>query len=142
MKQFLSKLVSYKILLLCLSISWLAILAVLSLIPYDGIEILPKTDSDFRWDYLEHFAGYLILGGLITLWRLNTYFRLQFLDIILIVGASFIFSFLLEYAQVFIPGRTFNTIDVVYNITGLAVGILGAWFIIGRLILSNPIKTE
>ena len=142
MKQFLNKLVRYKILLFCMSITWLIFLAVLSLIPYDGSEILPETDSDFRWDYLEHFTGYFVLGGLVTLWRLNRNFSLSFLEIILIVGTCFIVSFLLEYGQIFIPGRSFNVIDVVYNISGLTAGILGAWFIIGRLILSSPVRSE
>ena len=135
MKQLLNKLVRHKILLLCLSIAWLVCLAVLSLIPYDGSEILPETDSDFRWDYLEHFSGYLALGGLVTLWRLNRNFTLPFLEIIIIIGTGFVVSFLLEYGQIFIPGRTFNIIDVVYNISGLTAGILCAWIIIGRLIL-------
>ncbi len=142
MKQFFSKIVQYKTLLLILSITWLVFLVVLSLIPYDGSDILPETDSDFRWDYLEHFAGYFILGGLITLWRFDRNFRLPLLEIILVLGAGFIVSFLLEYAQVFIPGRSFNIVDAAYNISGLAAGILGAWFIIGRLILSGPVRSE
>jgi len=142
MKQFLNKLVRYKILLLCLSIAWLVCLAVLSLIPYDGAEILPETYSDFRWDYLEHFAAYLLLGGLVTLWRLNRDFTLPLLEIVLIVGMGFIVSLLLEYGQIFIPGRTFNIVDVIYNISGLTAGILCAWIIIWRLILYSPVRSE
>jgi VanZ family protein len=142
MKQLLHKIVQYKLLLLCLSLAWLAFLAVLSLIPYDGTELLPETGSDFRWDYIEHFTGYLVLGGLVTLWRLNRNYTVPFWEIILVVAAGFIVSFALEYAQLFIPGRSFNVIDVVYNISGLATGIILAWVVIGRLILYNPVPSE
>jgi VanZ family protein len=142
MKQLLHKIVQYKRLLLGLSLAWLAFLAVLSLIPYDGTELLPETGSDFRWDYIEHFAGYLVLGGLFALWRLNRDFTLPLWEIFLILAAGFIISFGLEYAQVFIPGRSFNVIDVIYNIIGLAAGIIVSWIIIGKLILYSPVRSE
>ena len=142
MKRFFQRLVQYKVLFFALSVAWLLFLSALSLIPYEGSELLPETGSEFRWDYLEHFAGYLVLGVLVTLWRLNRNYSLSLLETIFIVGAGLFISFLLEYGQIFIPGRSFNIVDVIYNIFGLTTGVLGAYFIMGRWILDKPVTGD
>ena len=34
-----------------------------------------------------------------------------------------------EYAQILIPGRTFNIVDMLYNVGGVSIGILFTYFL-------------
>ncbi len=86
----------------------------------EGIQ--KETDNGFRTDYLEHFLLFVILpvlyffaegAGLKKLFNDNYY--------ILLIGL--LFAVLTEIQQYYIPGRSFNPIDLILNITGFISGI-------------------
>lgn len=108
---------------------WLLLLIILSVMPYSQSERLPGTETDFRWDYPEHFAGYFLLAFLAALWRADRNLSLPLTGIIIIITAGSILSVILEYIQLYIPGRAFNMIDVAFNTAGLLAGLLTVYFI-------------
>ena len=102
---------------LSLFILWSLILTVVTLYP-DSSKVIIESESDFRWDYLEHFLAYFIFGGTYILWRSNSNFTIKTIEMLILFVITFVFSIITEYAQVLIPGRTFNLIDMVYNVAG------------------------
>jgi VanZ family protein len=88
----------------------------------------PPGDSGFRWDYLEHFSGYFIFSALYILWRGDRDYSIRGGELVLMITISIAFSFATEILQIFIPGRTFNIIDVIYNLAGVITGILIVYY--------------
>lgn len=136
MGTLLDQIVRRKLLLLLLCIAWLACLSVLSLLPYEPSDLFADPAGSFRWDYLEHFGGYFMLGALLTLWRMNDR-KVPFIELLLILASGVAYSFLLECAQLFIPGRTFNMIDVAFNGMGLAAGVIFGYPFLRKLFIGT-----
>lgn len=128
------KLYNLKPLWLILFILWTVLLTVVSVCP-DSNKVIISTDSGFRWDYLEHFVAYLIFGGLYILWRSRSDFTLKGLEMAMLIAITCIFSILTEYVQILIPDRTFNVMDMAFNVGGVLASILLTYFIIIRLFL-------
>jgi len=53
----------------------------------------------------------------------------------ILIAVTCFFSLLTEYAQVLIPGRNFNVIDMLFNLAGVFGGLLITYFILIRLLL-------
>ena len=128
------KLYNLKPLWLILFILWTVLLTVVSVCP-DSNKVIISTDSGFRWDYLEHFVAYLIFGGLYILWRSRSDFTLKGLEMAMLIAITCIFSILTEYVQILIQDRTFNVMDMAFNVGGVLASILLTYFIIIRLFL-------
>jgi VanZ family protein len=118
---------------------WMIILILLSLLPSVN-KIIRQDLSEFRWDYLEHFLCYFILGFLYTLWRIDKNLHIPVPEFILFLVTGSIFSWLTEYLQVFIPGRSFNHYDLISNMAGIISGTLISYFFIIRILLRNHLK--
>jgi|GEM_PF-1700974 len=125
MRLLLLRLIQKKFLIATACILWLIIIITLSVIPYHLGNQLTGTDTTFRWDYLEHFGGYFLLAVLAGLWladRRNL--RLKLTAVILIITTGFAISYILEYIQLYVPGRAYNLVDAAYNAAGLLAGTL------------------
>ena len=100
-------------------IFWIVLLLflVVSSIPDDRINrSVQLVELSFRLDYLLHFIAYLIIGSLAALaYRSNI--RLYFLLIL--------FAVLEEGHQYWIPHRTMNHVDFMYDVLGITVGLTG-----------------
>jgi VanZ family protein len=120
---------------------WLVILILLSLWPMAN-NIFRQNISEFRWDYLEHFLFYFVLGFLYILWRIDKNLNIPVPEFILFLVAGFIFSWLTEYLQVYIPGRACNLYDMISNMAGIISGTLISYFIIVRMLLKNYLKRK
>ena len=119
---------------LILFILWTLLIVSLSMIPYSGVAKEPGS-SGFRWDYLEHFLAHFAFGTLFILWRSDRRFNIPNLELALIFALTLCFSFLTEYIQLYIPGRAFNYIDVLYNLAGVVSSILLVYFFCIRVYL-------
>jgi len=119
---------------LILFIIWTLLIISASMIPYSGATG-ELGSSGFRWDYLEHFLAYLAFGSLYILWRSDRSFNLRNMELALMFTVSICFSILTEYIQLFIPGRAFNYIDVVYNLAGVLSSILLVYLFLIRYYL-------
>ena len=120
---------------------WMIILILLSVWPTVS-SIIQQDVTEFHWDYLEHFILYFILGFLYVLWRIDKNFYIPVLEFIIFLVAGFIFSWLTEYLQVFIPGRAFNLYDMISNMVGIISGTLMSYFFIERIILKNYLRRK
>jgi VanZ family protein len=123
-----------------LLIFWAGMLFSIGLIP-DPDEIIKQSVSKFRWDYLEHFTGYFMLGLFFVLWRGDRTFRIRAMDTLLFIVFGGIFSWLAEYIQVFIPGRSFSMYDILYNFLGMITGAGLGYFLLVRVVIRKTFKT-
>ena len=125
------KLYHKKFIWLTLFILWTLLLIIASVYP-DSNKVIIEGESDFRWDYLEHFVAYFVFGGLYIVWRSNTDFVIRSIELAFLISVTCIFSLLTEYVQVMIPGRTFNIVDMLYNVGGVLTGTLITYFLLIR----------
>jgi VanZ family protein len=133
------KLYYIKLIWIILLLIWAGLLFVVGVIPDTG-NLIQQSISTFRWDYLEHFTGYFILGMIFVIWRGDRSFRIQTPELIAFMVAGLIFGWITEYIQIFIPGRSFNIIDMLYNFLGILSGTLLGYFLLVRVIIRNLIK--
>ena len=117
-----------------LFVFWTLLLVFVSVYP-DSKKIVIEGKSDFRWDYLEHFVAYSVFGGLYIVWRANADFTIRNIELAFLFSITCVFSMLTEYVQLLIPGRSFNVIDMLYNVVGVLIGILVTYFLIIRYYL-------
>ena len=130
-----------KLIFFILFITWTVLLIILSVWPYTDTTVRQDL-SDFRWDYLEHFAFYFILTFLYVLWRSYINYSIRITELILFFVAGFIFCWLTEYVQIFIPGRSFNILDMIYNMAGILFGIVISYYLILRLLVRNCFRSR
>lgn len=108
-------------------IAWLVIILTVSSIPNLNTPHLRLGRSVLRLDYLFHTTQYTILALLFILWKGRNGYRFSTGMIFLTLLAGILLAVLDETHQLFIPGRSFNPIDMVSNgmgvILGLGIGI-------------------
>ena len=100
-----------------LFVVWSVLILFASIIPLSQEKHFEFGGSIFRLDYLEHFAVFFILG---SLYVLRAKLRLKISEISLLI----IYAVFTETIQLIIPGRTFNPMDLAYNILGLVFSII------------------
>jgi VanZ family protein len=96
--------------------SALIVLAVLSLLPSDG---LPRTELGGHWDHILAYASTALVFAISAHWRS---WPIMLLALIAYAGV-------LEALQSFVPGRTAQICDFCYS----AIGVVGG-FIVARLL--------
>ena len=102
--------------------SWIVSIAVLTSLPYSG-EGEKHAESAFRWDYLQHFLFYSALSILFYLSYGSSLNRNNRKTNLLILFTGIFFASVTEFHQFFIPGRAFNPVDLMLNVSGLILGI-------------------
>ena len=132
----MKKLYFIKLIWIILLVLWSGMLFIVGVIP-DASQVIQQSTATFRWDYLEHFIGYFILGMIFVFWRGDRSFRIQTLELIAFMVVGSIFGWLAEYLQIFIPGRSFSIIDTFYNLLGILSGILLGYFLIVRVVIRS-----
>jgi VanZ family protein len=111
---------------------WTTMLLITSVVPTTGLEPEGGSKSNFRWDYPLHFIVFLILPLLFVYWRNSTrnVNRKSELGWFLLIGT--IYAGFTEAIQLFIESRSFNPVDLLYNITGVIAGTIFAYLFIVR----------
>jgi VanZ family protein len=103
---------------------WILFIAVVSSLPNIPTQEINIWDEPFRLDYLEHFGVFYILSAIYVAWKADKKsvfsFRKHFSSLLLLG----IFAILDEIHQIWIPGRAYNPLDLIYNLSGLIAGIL------------------
>jgi VanZ family protein len=102
---------------------WFATLLVLTYYPdFPTLKIRIRHEW-FRLDYIGHFGFYAVLTMLFLFWQTGwrQRFRMKLLAITLIAGICL--ATITELTQFFIPGRTMNPMDLMYNCLGIVAGI-------------------
>ncbi|MBC8485517.1 MAG: VanZ family protein [Bacteroidetes bacterium] len=122
---------------------WLAALLILSYYPKLPTTKIEIGDEIIRLDYIGHLIFYAVLIILFLLWKADSEFKTP--------GRIFIFSLLVglafasinEISQLFIPERTFNPLDLIYNCLGIILGALFIYFgFAKRLLLKIKVKRQ
>jgi VanZ family protein len=130
----IKKLISYKRTLKIAFWLWLIFIFVVSSLPNIPTQEINIWDEPFRLDYFEHFGVFAILLGLFVLWKsdLKGVFVLkkQWLYILLLI----VFAILDELHQLIIPGRSYNILDLTYNLAGLIAGLYCTKFCLFKII--------
>ncbi len=112
---------------------WTVALVIMSIIPNSIPPSLQIGESSIvRTDYILHFISFLLLPIFYFLSGEKNIFRKISLNIWLTLIAGLVFAVLTETIQIYVPGRTFNILDMIWNIFGLLCGILA-----GKLMKKN-----
>lgn len=104
---------------------WLAILLLINTIPLgdSANRVLKGTRFVFRLDYLVHSLTFLAFSGIFLLARLNG--QLVFVTrpvlkyVVVVIPAAILF----ELIQYLLPYRSFNPLDLIYNLAGTVLGL-------------------
>ncbi len=102
-------------------IAWSILIIVFSVIPNDSLAKMGIDNSGFRWDYLEHFGVFVLFSTLYLQWRIADPVKKRIWGLI-IIGVVFAAS--TELFQLFIQSRSFNYLDLLFNIAGLPIGAI------------------
>lgn len=103
----------------------MALIIVLSILPGTPNNKLSIGDLIFRIDYVEHLVIYFFLGFFFIMYqRKNTR-----MNIILYIILGIILASLTEGVQLFVRGRTFNPVDLIYNSFGITLGLFITYII-------------
>ena len=103
---------------------WIAAILYFTLIPNSPKLKVDIKNQSFRLDYILHFLVYFSLAILYLLWKADNYFKVKSKHLVYFLIGGLILSGISEYAQTYIPGRTFNPLDFYSNISGIIVGMV------------------
>ena len=104
-------------------VAWVIIIIVVSSLPNIPTLKFHTSKSDIRLDYLIHFCEYGSLAFLAYLTfakRFRTAAKMFFLVTIGLV----VFAVADEFHQKLIPGRSFNVMDIISNISGILAAMV------------------
>ncbi len=104
---------------------WFLVILVLSVIPDDSPSKIQAGGFEMRLDYLMHFGVYFPLGFFLKKSTLSI--RYYFFILLLLVVSA-----VPETLQLAISYRTFNPIDLLFNLIGAVSGFLFGFIIRGR----------
>ncbi len=108
---------------------WMLTILILSSIPNIPTLKIHTARHEFRLDYLMHFAEYGMLSFLAFIYFAENEFRIGYRKVILIASGIVLFAVLDELHQKLIPGRTFSTMDIMSDVTGVAAAIVFTIFL-------------
>ena len=103
---------------------WIVIIISFSVIPNGPKMQMDIKNNIYRLDYILHFLVYFSLAILYLLWKADKYFKVKPVLLLYFFIGGLILSGLSEYAQTYVPGRTFNPIDFYFNVSGVIVGVI------------------
>ena len=115
---------------------WIWLILMLSVSSYPKLPN-PKIElggTILRVDYIFHWLEYSVLLSLFVFWRtrIRQDFTWQIGWIALILGVSL--ATFDELHQLFIPGRSFNPIDMLYNYLGVITGLFFSILLVKKII--------
>lgn len=124
-----------------LLIAWAITIIVVSSTPNIPTLKINFSKGEIRLDYLIHFLEYGALTGLSFLTFTGAEFRMGAGKALKLTAILCLFAILDEYHQKLIPGRSFNYVDILSNLTGIITGVMFC-IVIFRIIVHKSVKTE
>jgi len=115
MKQLLQKKTLFKVLFWL----WGLTIFILSSLPNIPTQKVNIWNEPFRLDYLEHFGVFAIWGTFFIIWKSSSNGVFMLKKYWGAIIGLIIFACADEIHQIWIPGRTFNPLDLIYNVVGL-----------------------
>lgn len=120
-----------------LFIVWAVIIMTASSIPSLPTLRIRAGEFSLRLDYLTHAAIYAVLAFLGYLSFSNRSLILKPPRLLLVTLSLIVFASVDEFHQKYIPGRTFNPIDLISNITGIIIVLVFCF----RIFMTGDKKT-
>ena len=105
-------------------VAWVIIIIIVSSLPGIPTLKLHTSKSDIRLDYLIHFCEYGSLAFLAYLTFTKEQFKTGSKSFFWITAVVVAFSVADEFHQKFIPGRAFNVMDIISNISGILAAMV------------------
>ncbi|PLX24248.1 MAG: hypothetical protein C0597_00105 [Marinilabiliales bacterium] len=102
---------------------WVALILYFTLTPGSLYQKFAMKDQNLRMDYILHFLIYFGLSILYMLWKADNFLLVKNKFLVYFLVSALILSGISEYAQTFIPGRSFNPIDYYLNALGIILGV-------------------
>jgi VanZ family protein len=116
---------------------WVALIFYFTLTPYNPDLKVEVNEQSFRLDYFFHFLVYLGLSVLYLFWKADSLFHIRKKYLVYFLITALLLSGLSEYAQTFIPGRTFNPVDFYANAAGILAGVAAPKIFFGKKPISK-----
>jgi VanZ family protein len=113
---------------------WLPVIAYMAMLfVFSSFSKLPTPPGDLSF-YHMHIAAYTGLGALTTRAAAKGLHQVSFTAALVAILISSLYGVTDEYHQLFVPGRTFDVLDMAADALGSVVGAgaMCAWSIIGR----------
>ncbi len=104
---------------------WFLVILVLSVIPDNSPAKIEAGGFQMRLDYLMHFGVYFPLGFFLKKSTLSIRHYIFVLLLLVVTAVP-------ETLQLFVPYRTFNPIDLLFNLIGAVSGFLFGFIVRGR----------
>lgn len=80
--------------------------------------------ATFRLDYLAHSFTFLAYAWLWVWGKIRGYQWFAHFELPLYIAIVLLSAFVFEYAQLLVPWRTFNPMDLYYNLIGASLAII------------------
>ena len=111
------------------ALAWMGLIFVLS--AQSGLRISDDASVDEPLRVVAHIAVYAILAGLL-LSALTARLQRSAVAAVLAIGLAALYGVTDEIHQAFVAGRAGEVSDVVADTIGAALGVMLAWWILGR----------
>lgn len=118
--------------------TWLLLILTFSSIPELPGPDFETRDSILRLDYIIHFIEYFVLISLLLFWRGGKNYHISTRFVLITLIGSIVVATLDEYHQIWIPGRTFNPMDMYANFAGILTGMFSSLLVLARLRAKQP----
>jgi VanZ family protein len=112
---------------------WIIAIIVVSSMSSIPVLKIHTQKADIRLDYLIHFLEYGSLAFLTYLTFAGKDFRISSLKYFIITVCLIAFAIADESHQIIIPGRTFNTNDIISNLAGITGGLVFSVLVFRRI---------
>lgn len=122
-----------------LLIAWVITIIVVSSTPNIPTLKIHRAKGDIRLDYLIHFLEYGALTVLSFITFAGEEFRMGLGKALKITAILCLFAILDEYHQKLIPGRSFNYMDILSNLTGIIAGAVFCIVIFRKIVQKSVI---
>ncbi len=113
---------------------WVTLIISFSIIPNGPKMQIEIKGNTYRLDYIIHFLVYFSLAILYLLWKADNYFNMNSKHLIYLLIGGLLLSGLSEYAQSFIPERTFNPFDFYSNMSGVIIGVITPRLVLSKIV--------
>jgi VanZ family protein len=116
---------------------WIIAIIIVSSMPSIPVLKIHTQKTDIRLDYFIHFLEYGSLAFLTYLTLADKDFGISPLKYFIITVCLVVFAVADESHQIIIPGRTFNTNDIISNLAGIAGGLVFCVLVFRKIALKS-----
>ena len=99
-------------------------LLILNLIPIGNSSLSSNKLSGFRLDYVVHSLTFLAYAWLWVWGKIRGYKWFKRFKLPIYISIVLLSAFVFEFAQLLVPWRTFNPMDLYYNLIGASLAVV------------------